>query len=331
MFTIDRASGLPIYLQIRHQIVYEIALGRLQPGAALPSIRQLAASLRVGTVTVRHAYDALAAENLVISHPGKGVMVADLSAHARAQVSLRREALADLFTPALNRARALGSSPEEIRAGFQRALAVKERPHVAFVGSEQEFVDRYTPLLAEALRDLRVEVVGVLLRDLRRRGAEALGPLEPPEHVATLVRSYAEVRNLLRDTALPVFGLALELSSETRAELLALPSTARAVLVAERVNLIGMAHLIEQYWMPAAMMRQVPLKSRTLAGALRDAEVIIHSLHARRAVARAASPGHRLLELRHGLSPISAARFRDELVASRLAVTDQPARVASPA
>ena len=59
MITIDRASGLPIYLQIRHQLVYEIALGRLQAGAPLPSIRQLAANLRVTTVTVRHAYDAL--------------------------------------------------------------------------------------------------------------------------------------------------------------------------------------------------------------------------------------------------------------------------------
>ena len=329
MLTIDRSSGLPIYLQIRHQIVYEIALGRLQPGTPLPSIRQLAAGLRVTTVTVRHAYDALAAENLVVSHPGKGVMVADLSADARIQVSLRREALADLFAPALNRARALGYSPDEIRAGFHRALAGKGRPRVAFVGSEREFVDRYTPLLAETVRDLGVQVVGVLLRDLKRRGVEALG--EPPEHVATLVRSYAVVRNLLRDTALPVFALALELSSETRAELLALAGTTRAVLVAERVNLIGMAHLIEQYWMPAASIRHVPLESRALAAALRDAEVVIHSLHARRAVARAAPPGRRLLELRHDLSPISAARFRDELVASRLAVTDQPVRVASPA
>jgi DNA-binding transcriptional regulator YhcF (GntR family) len=329
VLTIDRASGLPIYLQIRHQIVYEIALGRLQPGTPLPSIRQLAASLRVTTVTVRHAYDALAAENLVVSHPGKGVMVAELSADARIQVSLRREALADLFAPVLNRVRALGYSPDEIRAGLQRALAEKGRPRVAFVGAERAFVDRYTPLLAAAVRDLGVQVVGVLLRDLKRRGLAALG--EPPEHVATLVRSYAAVRSLLRDTAIPVFALALELSSETQAELLALPGSTRAVLVAERVNLVGMAHLIEQYWMPATPVRHVPLESRALAPALRDAEVVIHSLHARPAVARAAAPGRRLLELRHDLSPLSAARFRDELAVSRLALSDQPVRMASPA
>ena len=331
MLTIDRTSGLPIYLQIRHQIVYDIALGRLQPGAPLPSIRQLAAALRVTTVTVRHAYDALAAENLVVSYPGKGVTVAELGGDARTQVSLRREALADLFTPAVNRARALGYSSEEIRVGFQRALSVRPRPRVAFVGAEQEFVDHYTPLLDAALHDLGVEVTGVRLQDLRRRGVEALDGGAVPEHVATLVRSYAEVREILRDTALPVFALALELSSETRHELLALPRTVRAALVAERVNLVGMAHLVEQYWVPASALRRVPLESRDLGGALKDAEVIIHSLHARRAAGRAAAAGARLLELRHDLSPISVARLRDDVVASRLAAGDRPIRVASPA
>ena len=69
----------------------------------------------------------------------------------------------------------------------------------------------------------------------------------------------------------------------------------------------------------------VPLEGRALAPALRDAEVVIHSLHARRAVARAAAAGRRLLELRHDLSPLSAARFRDELAVSRLAAV-RPAR-----
>jgi len=331
VLTIDRTSGLPIYLQIRHQIVYDIALGRLQSGAPLPSIRQLAATLGVTTVTVRHAYDALASENLVVSRPGKGVTVAELNGDARTQVSLRREALADLFTPAVNRARALGYSPEEIRMGFQRALSVRPRPRVAFVGGEQEFVDHYTPLLDAALRDLGVEVSGVRLRDLRRRGVAAFDGGELPEYVATLVRSYADVRRQLRDTAFPVFALALELSSETRSELLALPRTVRAVLVAERVNLIGMTHLIEQYWVPSTTLRHVPLETRNLGSAVRDAEVIIHSLHARQAVLRSGPPAARLLELRHDLSPLSVARLRDEIVAARLDTGDRPARVASPA
>ena len=151
---------------------------------------------------------------------------------------MRGRALAELFRPAVNRARALGYSHEEIRLGLQRALTTKDRPRVVFVGSEQEFADRYTPLLAEALRDL------------------------------------------LRDAGIPVSGIALELSAETRRELLGLPGHTRTVLVAERVNLAGMGHLIEQYWMPAASMRRVPADTRGLAEALRDAAIVIHSLRA---------------------------------------------------
>ena len=223
----------------------------------------------------------------MVTHPGKGVMVADLSEAARIQVSLRREALAELFAPALNRARALGYSPEEIRTGFQRALAGKRRPRVAFVGAEQEFVDHYTPLLAETVRDLGIDVVGVLLRDLRRRGVEALGGAA--EHVATLVRSYAAVRNLLRTPRSRLRLGPRAVGRDADRSCSRSPAQTRAVLVAERVNLIGMSHLIEQYWMPRGDdPAGSPGELRPRGGALRDAEVIIHSLHARRAVTRAA-------------------------------------------
>jgi hypothetical protein len=67
-----------------------------------------------------------------------------------------------------------------------RAMSAAGRPRVAFVGAKPEFVERYAPMLGEALRDLRVEAVGVLLRDLRERGSEGLHPLDPPQCVAAL-------------------------------------------------------------------------------------------------------------------------------------------------
>jgi DNA-binding transcriptional regulator YhcF (GntR family) len=311
VLTVDKASGLPLYLQIKHQIVYELATDRLRPGMALPSIRQLAASLRVTTVTVRHAYAVLEAEGLVVSHPGKSVLVAELSADARAQVSLRQSGLVDLFAAALERARALGYSTEEIQVAISRAMSAAGRPRVAFVG------------------DLRVEVVGVSLRDLRERGPEALHPLDPPQCVAALVRSYVEVRDLLEGTGPPVVGLALELTAETQAELLALPNQARALLVAERVNLVGMAHLIEPYWVPDTPLAHVALESRDLASALRGAEAVIHSLHARRAAARHTPRDCPRIELHFALNPMSLARLREVIGAEQAGAAE--AQMARPA
>jgi len=316
VFSIDKASGLPIYLQIKHQVVYLLALGRLTPGSMLPSIRQLASSLGVTTATIRHAYAVLEADGLVSSRPGKGVLIADLSADTRAHVSRRQAALVDLFGSALARARGLGYTGQEIRAALTRAVAhAEDRPRVAFVGAEPEFLERYTPFLSEALADLHVDVFGVSLQDLREHGESALHPFDPPWCIATLVRSYAEVVQLLRDTSAPIIGLALELAPETQADLLTLASDTRVVLVAERINLMGMTHLIEQYCVPTGGLAHVSLESKDLPAELAAADVVVHSLRARRAVTRRERPGSRLIELHFVFSSLSLARLRQAISA----------------
>lgn len=311
MFTIDKASGLPIYLQIKHQVVYLMALGRLTSGSMLPSIRQLATALGVTTATIRHAYASLEADGLVVSRPGKGVLIAELNADARAHLSQRDSALVDLFASTVTRAHGLGYTPHEIRAALTRAISRAEgHPHLVFVGAEPEFLERYVPFLTEALADLHAEVLGVLLPDLREHGEAALRPLDPPGCVATLVRSYAEVVHLLRDTSIPVVGLALELGPTAQAELLMLPSQARAVLVAERINLTGMAHLVEQYWVPQTGLVHVALESKELPSAIAAADIVVHSLRARRRVARYIQPSCRLVELQFVFSSLSLAQLR---------------------
>jgi DNA-binding transcriptional regulator YhcF (GntR family) len=318
VFTIDKASGLPIYLQIKHQVVYLIALGRLTAGSMLPSIRQLATTLGVTTATIRHTYAALEADGLVVSLPGKGIQVAELNADAQAHLSQREAALVDLFTSALTRARGLGYTSHEIRAALTRAVTrSEEHPRVAFVGAEPEFLERYLPFLTEALSDLRIEVVGVSLHDLRESGEAALHPLDPPWCVATLVRSYAEVVQLLRDSSIPVFGLALELAPETQAELLSLPTQARAVLVAERINLTGMTHLVEQYWVPEGGLAHVSLESKELTSLIAQADIVIHSLRARRRIIQRVTPGARLIELQFVFSSLSLAQFRQAVTLER--------------
>jgi DNA-binding transcriptional regulator YhcF (GntR family) len=314
VFTLDKASGLPIYLQIKHQVVYLLALGRLTAGSMLPSIRQLATTLGVTTATIRHAYAALEADGLVVSYPGKGVLVAELSGDARERVTQRQAALVDLFASALARARSLGYTDEEMRAALTRAVSrAEERRHIAFVGAEPEFLERYVPFLREALLDLEIDVAGVSLQDVREHGEAVLTPLAPPWCVATLVRSYAEVLQRLRSSAIPIVGLALELGPETQADLLTLSTDAHAVLVAERINLTGMTHLIEQYWVAAGDLPHVGLESKDLKSAIAHADVVIHSLRARRAVMRWAPPNCRFIELRFVISPLSLAHLRQAL------------------
>ena len=52
----------------------------LVPGAKLPSVRSLAATLKVSTSTIVDAYDRLAAEGVITSRPGSGFYVANQTA-----------------------------------------------------------------------------------------------------------------------------------------------------------------------------------------------------------------------------------------------------------
>ncbi len=84
---INTSSRLPLYQQLAQQIREAIARGELQPGAALPSVRQLSAELVVNPNTVSRTYTELEREGLLVSRPGRGIYVApprtDLTRAAR--------------------------------------------------------------------------------------------------------------------------------------------------------------------------------------------------------------------------------------------------------
>jgi GntR family transcriptional regulator len=84
---INTSSRLPIYQQLAQQIREAIARGELRPEVGLPSVRQLSRELVVNPNTVARAYTELEREGLLVSHPGRGVFVAqprnDLTRAAR--------------------------------------------------------------------------------------------------------------------------------------------------------------------------------------------------------------------------------------------------------
>ncbi|RVU97247.1 GntR family transcriptional regulator [Coriobacteriales bacterium OH1046] len=72
---IRNSSDKPIYEQIASQIRDDILTGKITPGEALPSIRSLAASLRISAITTKRAYSDLEAQGYIETVPGKGCFV----------------------------------------------------------------------------------------------------------------------------------------------------------------------------------------------------------------------------------------------------------------
>ncbi|MSP50251.1 MAG: GntR family transcriptional regulator, partial [Alphaproteobacteria bacterium] len=70
-------NGVPIYVQIREQMLKVIGAGRLRPGEQMPTMRQVAVALRVDLNTVRRAYDALERAGAITIARARGTFVAE--------------------------------------------------------------------------------------------------------------------------------------------------------------------------------------------------------------------------------------------------------------
>ena len=72
----DFNSSVPLYMQLRNQVVIGIAEGRLRPGEKLPTIRALAEESGINMMTVSKAYQLLKQEGYILTDRRSGAVVA---------------------------------------------------------------------------------------------------------------------------------------------------------------------------------------------------------------------------------------------------------------
>lgn len=72
----DFSSDVPIYMQLRNQIVIGIGSGKLKQGDKLPTVRALAEESGINVMTVSKAYNLLKQEGYIVTDRRKGAVVA---------------------------------------------------------------------------------------------------------------------------------------------------------------------------------------------------------------------------------------------------------------
>ena len=75
VISIDETAEVPIYQQIRNQIVLGISDGRLKPGEQLPTVRALAGEIGINSMTVNKAYALLKQEGYIYTDRRNGAHV----------------------------------------------------------------------------------------------------------------------------------------------------------------------------------------------------------------------------------------------------------------
>jgi GntR family transcriptional regulator len=110
--SIDLRSDIPIYIQIVEQVRQQVANGELKPGDQLPTVRLLAADLRINFNTVSRAYRLLDESGIISTQQGRGTYILEMPPPEIAE-RLRLESLDAINRHYLGQIKRLGFSPEE--------------------------------------------------------------------------------------------------------------------------------------------------------------------------------------------------------------------------
>lgn len=117
---IDPRSPVPIYAQIADRVRVAVAAGDLREGDALPSVRALAAELRVNPATVVQAYRALEREGIVELRQGAGTFIAPVGVETKSRE--RAAAARRVVREMLAESTRLGLTPRDIRVALAKEL-----------------------------------------------------------------------------------------------------------------------------------------------------------------------------------------------------------------
>lgn len=117
LFELDFRSHVPIYLQIVERMQGLIATGVIEPGDQLPTVRQLAADLRVNFNTIARAYRMLDEAGVISTQQGRGTFVLEPPPPERAK-ELRQAALASITRAFLREAAQMSFEPAEVEEAF---------------------------------------------------------------------------------------------------------------------------------------------------------------------------------------------------------------------
>ncbi len=107
------SSDEPIYQQIVSQVKAQIIAGELKAGDALPSMRTLAAQLRISVITTKRAYEELERDGYIENFAGKGCFVKSQNTDFLREETVRQTE--ELLAKACEKARLCGLSLDELK------------------------------------------------------------------------------------------------------------------------------------------------------------------------------------------------------------------------
>lgn len=227
---IDKKSGIPLYIQVKNQIMEQIKNGTLKVGTKMPTERELASMLNTSRNTISSAYKLLEQEGVIVSYQGKGTFVAEESK------TWKRHSINDkllkIIDIALEESLEMGLSYDEFIALVINR--VKEKQDILknisaiFIECNIEQAKDFAKQLSKATG---LNIIPLTIKDLEERNEEVQKILNGVQVIIATFNHVNEVKELTSDLNKEVLGVAITPCLETIVKIAKYPKGTKFGLV----------------------------------------------------------------------------------------------------
>ena len=320
---IDSDAPLPINVQVAQQIKLLIAAGYLKPGDSLPTVVQLAKSLRLNHNTIASVYLELTKSSYLVAQRGKGTFVARTETVRQASEYLKFYQLLKL---AFLEAQRLGINASDFgAAAHAQAVILKNRPltspQLAFV----ECCEHDTPSFLEAIKleiGTSPEII-IELEALQAGKPEAISRLQGSDLVLTTSFHLQEVtqyalpnQEVISVTPTPDLPLLRQLAT--------LPNAAQVLLVCrQKIGGSTLKKIVTETGIAHINLQGISLKElQNNFQQLQEFDLVYGSSLVYDLLRELMPQSEKLRKFSFGLSQMSAALLKARLGVTQLTLSD---------
>lgn len=227
---ISKESGVPLYLQVKKQIMDLIKNGTLKVGNKMPTERELSENLKVSRNTISAAYNELEQEGVLKSYQGRGTFVAEEANPWKAQNI--KEKIIKFVDLGLEEAIETGMDVDEFLDIV--AQRVKEKKEIMskitalYVECNIEQSRMFSKQLTESTN---MNVIPFTLNDIMNINEEKKNIIEKCQVIIATFNHVNEVARLTKPFKKEVIGVAINVDLQTIVKIARYPEETKFAFV----------------------------------------------------------------------------------------------------
>lgn len=221
---------MPLYLQVKKQIMDQIKSGTMKVGSKMPTERELSQKLKVSRNTISVAYNELEQEGVLKSYQGKGTFVAEEARPWKAQNM--EEKITKFVDLGLEEALETGMNEEEflelVTKRVKEKMELMRRISAIYVECNIEQSRMFSKELSTSTN---MNVVPLTVNDLEKMDDSTRGIVEKSQVIIATFNHVNEVVESLRDFNKEVLGVAINADLGTIVKIARYPKKTKFVFI----------------------------------------------------------------------------------------------------